>query len=149
MKKFIIIISTIGLILISTLGYIKSNIHQENEYLEDNRIETDRQDRLLQCVAKLESNNNPNIVVLDSNKQYSYGAYQFQVVTIKDWYQRKHQKISTQEAISIAKNTTSSRELARQMILNGEIWRWKLTKNKIIAGKCKTFEPDEINNYIK
>lgn len=109
-----------------------------------NRIEEDRMNRLLNCVEFFESTNNPNIIVLDSNKQYSYGLYQFQLSTIRDYYPTS----TVAELKRIALSPTSSRLLARRIIEDGKLYKWYNTTKKIEQGQCKNFEPDEVNNYI-
>lgn len=75
------------------------------------------QNQILDCLAFLESTNNPNLKVLDTNNKYSLGLYQFQVATIKDILLKyENLTVSTHEAIRIAYSPELSRELSYKSI---------------------------------
>lgn len=127
---------------------INNQINIENQLKQ---IEEDRRNRLLDCITFLESNDK-NTIILDSNNQYSYGLYKFQLVTLKDEYPN----LSNKELENIAMDKVQARSVAYKMIFEDKkLRKWgsinipKSTVWKIANGRCSNFEPDELNNYIK
>lgn len=84
------------------------------------------QDKLLNCLAMLESSGGKKRKILDTNNKYSLGLYHFQADTVKDMYWRYyHQRISTEKAVEIAQDDELATELARTAIfVKGEKYHW-------------------------
>lgn len=150
LKKIIIIIIFIILAgLASLASYSRAEgdieiIKEEEVKINDKIIINEREDRILSCLAFLESSNREYIKVLDSNNKYSYGLYQFQLSTLKDIYP----SLSNEELEKIALDPIQSKEIARKLIFEkGEWWRWGNTIKKMEAEKCPNMEADELNNY--
>lgn len=79
-------------------------------------------DKLMQC----ESGGKEGLIVFDTNKKASIGAFQFQVSTVQHYYKSLYGKVlSDKEAVLIALDTVQARSLAIDVMFN--------TKNK--AGK--------------
>jgi hypothetical protein len=146
LKKIIII--AVFIFLVSLSGYEKAegdiNTIKKEVTVNDYKIINEREEKILSCLAFLESSNREYIKVLDSNNQYSYGLYQFQLSTLKDIYP----SLSNEELEKIALDPVKSKEIARKLIFEkGEWWRWGNTIKKMEAGKCPNMEADELNNY--
>jgi alpha-tubulin suppressor-like RCC1 family protein len=112
-----------------------------NIVIKDNIIikQDQTQDKILACLLYLESTNRHDVVVLDSNNQYSIGGYQFQVETVKDIlarFEKRH--VSAEQAVKIAKDPFQSKELARRAIFDYQLWpKWYNSFQKMKRGACK------------
>ena len=102
------------------------------------------EDKILDCVAQLESSNTPTLIYLDVNGKFSRGSYQFQTATLRDIYPNK----TDAELIAIALDPVQSRAIARDLIFNKHEWyRWFNTFKKMEAGQCLQ-HPDILNNVL-
>lgn len=136
-KKFVLV-----LLFLMIAGLIVKETPIAHEIIDqDRQIENNRMERLLDCLSFLESGNRPDIIIIDTNSKLSIGLYQFQIDTVKQFS-------TTTNPRALALDPVASRQLAKEMILEGKINRWYTSVQKIKRGVCQNFEPDEINNYL-
>lgn len=104
------------------------------------------QDKILKCLLFLESTNNHNIEVFDTNGKYSLGGYQFQIETIQDILKRFQKRdISPYEAEKLAKSPEASKDLARVAIFEyGMQNKWYNSFKKIKKGKCSEITSNDL-----
>lgn len=91
-------------------------------------------ENILDDLSYCESTNNPTVVILDSNNEYSYGLFQFQWRTIK-YYAVKYNMLSDDlepaEYADWALDPVFARDLARKILQDGEWENWyNCLKNK-------------------
>lgn len=95
-------------------------------------------DKILDDLAMCESSNRNDVIILDSNNEYSYGRYQFQALTVK-YYATKYNLLPDDlELVDYANwalDGDFSRLLARKVILDGGWRNWfNCLKDKDLSG---------------
>jgi len=138
---------SVGLLLICALLPVMNiptghfiTVTQSPLEIQRQHMADDKMDRLLTCISTLESNNQPNLVILDVNGLYSYGQMQFQLPLLKEYFPEFPNTILKQ----IALDPRNSKLVANKVISQGKSYKWYNTMKKIKSGRCKLIKPSEV-----
>lgn len=90
----------------------------------------------LKVLSKCESNNNPNIVIVDTNGKKSYGKYMFQLQTFYN-FGKKYKLIPHDASLKDAENMILDpllqEQIATKMLKDGLWYHWKNCLKDIYA----------------
>ena len=103
------------------------------QYLQDCRLDSTCPDKVLADLAYCESSIRPEIKILDSNKKYSYGLFQFQAQTFLEQGQ-KYGLIGNMEFAeieNIINDPLIQLTLTRKMIQDKKYSHWLICSNKV------------------
>ena len=93
-----------------------------------------KQDLWISALELCESSGNPDVVVLDINNEYSYGAFQFQKNTFYQYgmkYGLLEKDFPLEETANIITDYSLQRKIAERMLEDGLANHWFNCKTKI------------------
>jgi hypothetical protein len=138
MKKKLIIYITLIIGLSMIFGWLHRVQSNKSTVPVDNKVETveiqkDSLDLWLDKLAFCESGGSTTIEIIDSNKQFSRGAFMFQDNTFIPAVKKLNllPEAEDKEILNFVYDYEFAKKVARILIKNGEDWRWKNCVRKI------------------